>query len=75
MVAGTSTNGPSFGALDLVRWGQNGLAFNTPNQIYMLQSPLVKDLSQSPADLSVAIQAPSTAATGSALHLLNHGDE
>lgn len=67
VVAGTSTSGPSFGALDLVRWGQNGLAFNTPTQIYMLRSPLVKDLSQSPADLSVAIQAPSTAATGSAL--------
>ena len=67
VVAGTSTIGPSFGALDLVRWGQNGLAFNTPTQIYMLQSSLVKDLSQSPADLSVAIQAPATAATGSAL--------
>ena len=67
VVAGTSTSGPSFGALDLVRWGQNGLAFNTPTQIYMLQSSLVKDLSQSPADLSVAIQAPSTAATGGAL--------
>jgi len=67
VVAGTSTSGPSIGAVDLVRWGQNGLAFNTPNQIYMLQSSLVKDLSQSPADLSVAIQAPSTAATGSAL--------
>ncbi len=67
VVAGTSTSGPSFGALDLVRWGQNGLAFNTPTQIYMLRSPLVKDLSQSPADLSVAIQAPSTSATGSTL--------
>ncbi len=67
VLAGTSASGPSFGAVDLVRWGQNGLAFNTSSQIYVLQSSVVKDLSQSPADLSVAIQAPSTASTGSSL--------
>lgn len=67
VLAGTSASGPSFGAVDLVRWGQNGLAFNTSSQIYMLQSSVVKNLSQSPADLSLAIQAPSTAATGSSL--------
>ncbi len=67
VVAGNSASGPSLNAIDLVRWGQNGLAFNTSNQIYILQSPVVKDLSQSPADLSVAIQAPSTAATGGSL--------
>ena len=67
VLAGTSASGPSFGAVDLVRWGQNGLAFNTSNQIYMLQSSVVKDLSQSPADLSVGIQAPSTASTGSSI--------
>ena len=67
VVVGTSASGPSLGAVDLVRWGQNGLAFNAPNQVYILQSSVVKDLSQSPADLSVAIQAPPTASTGSSL--------
>ena len=48
----------------IVRWGQNGLAANTPTgsfggpgQIYILQSPLVKDLSPSPADLSISLNA------------------
>jgi uncharacterized repeat protein (TIGR01451 family) len=67
VIAGTSASGPSFGALDLVRWGQNGLAFNTSNQVYMLQSSVVKDISQSPADLSVQIQGPATASTGSSI--------
>jgi len=55
----------------IVRWGQNGLAFNTPTgsfggpgQIYILQSPLVKDLSPSPADLSISLSAAATMATG-----------
>jgi len=52
---------------DLIRWGQNGLAFHTPSQLYVLQGPIVKDLSSSPADLSVSIQAPATATTGTAL--------
>ena len=49
---------------DLIRWGENGLAFHTPSQLYVLQGPLVKDISNSPADLSVSIQAPTAATTG-----------
>jgi hypothetical protein len=50
----------------IVRWGQNGLAVNGPTQIFLFQSPLVKDLSASPADLSVVLGAPATATTGTA---------
>jgi hypothetical protein len=53
-------------AADLVRWGQNGLAFHTASQLYVLQTPLVKDISSSPADLAVSIQAPATATTATA---------
>ena len=51
---------------DLIRWGQNGLAFRTASQLYVFQSPIVKDTSTSPADLSVSVQAPTTATTGTA---------
>jgi hypothetical protein len=58
----------------IVRWGQNGIAvaavpsaFTSNNQIYIFQSPLVKDVSASPADLSVILTAPATATTGSAI--------
>jgi hypothetical protein len=51
---------------DLIRWGQDGLAFHTTSQLYVLHGPLVKDTSTSPADLSVSIQAPATASTGTA---------
>lgn len=58
----------------IVRWGQNGIAlsaaassFSSTNQIYIFQSPLVQDLSASPADLSVTLTAPATAATGTAI--------
>jgi uncharacterized repeat protein (TIGR01451 family) len=51
---------------DLIRWGQNGLAFHTPSQLYVLHGPIVKDTSSSPADLAVSIQAPATASTGTA---------
>jgi uncharacterized repeat protein (TIGR01451 family) len=51
---------------DLIRWGQNGLAFHTASQLYVLQSPIVKDVTTSPADLSVSIQTPATATTGTA---------
>lgn len=64
VVNGNSTTGSAIGALGLVRWGQNGLAFTTLNQIYVLHSPVVKDLSSSPADLAVTIHAPATATTG-----------
>ena len=58
----------------IVRWGQNGLAlsaqasaFSDVNQIFIFQTPLVADLSSSPADLAVTLTAPATAATGSAI--------
>lgn len=57
----------------IVRWGQNGIAvaaipsaFASNNQIYIFQSPLVKDISTSPADVSVSLAAPATAVTGTA---------
>lgn len=49
---------------DLIRWGQNGLAFRTPSQLFVLQGPIVKDISTSPANLAVSIQAPPAATTG-----------
>jgi trimeric autotransporter adhesin len=51
---------------DLIRWGQDGLAFHTASQLYVLHGPVVKDTSISPADLSVSIQAPASASTGAA---------
>ena len=63
-VTGIGSN--TSGAADLIRWGQNGLAFHTASQLYVLQGPIVKDLSSSPADLSVSVQAPATATTGTA---------
>jgi hypothetical protein len=51
----------------IVRWGQNGLALNTSSQIYVFQSPVVKDLNSSPADLSVTLGAPATATTSSTI--------
>jgi sugar lactone lactonase YvrE len=59
----------------IVRWGQNGLAvaavpsaFTTSNQIYIVQSSLVKDISSTPADLSVSLAAPATATTGTSIN-------
>jgi trimeric autotransporter adhesin len=57
------SNNPS----NLVRWGQNGLAFASPTQVYSVQSPVVQDLSASPADVSVAVSAPAAATTGATL--------
>jgi len=51
---------------DLIRWGQNGLAFHTQTQIYVLQGPVVKDISGSPADLAVSVKAPAGATPGTA---------
>jgi hypothetical protein len=55
----------------IVRWGQNGLAlsaaasaFTSVNQIFIFQLPLVKDLSASPADVSVTLSRPTTASVG-----------
>jgi hypothetical protein len=57
----------------IVRWGQNGLAlsaapsaFTSLNQIFIFQSPLVQDLSATPADLSVVLTSPATTTTGTA---------
>jgi hypothetical protein len=68
------TAGYSTSFRKIVRWGQNGIAvaavpssFTSNNQIYIFQSPLVKDVSSSPADLSISLTAPSTATTGTAI--------
>lgn len=68
-IAANNPNGGLYPYLfnKIVRWGQNGLAVNTPSQIYIFQSPVVKDLSPSPADLAVTLTAPSTASTGAAI--------
>jgi trimeric autotransporter adhesin len=62
---------------EIARWGQDGVALATINQIYALQSSIVKDLSSSPADLSVGLTAPSTGNTGTpiayAATIQNHG--
>ncbi|HVG26932.1 MAG TPA: IPT/TIG domain-containing protein, partial [Acidobacteriaceae bacterium] len=54
---------------DLVRWGQNGLAFHTSDQLYLLHGSIVKDTSGSPADLQVTAQVPATVSTGTAIAL------
>lgn len=51
---------------DMIRWGQNGLAFHTPTQLFVLKSSLVKDLSSSPANLAVSISGSTAATTGTA---------
>jgi uncharacterized repeat protein (TIGR01451 family) len=51
---------------DLIRWGQNGLAFHTASQLYVSQSSIVKAITTSPADLPVSVQTPATATTGTA---------
>ncbi len=54
---------------DLVRWGQNGLAFHTGGQLYLLHGAIVKDTSSSPADVQVTAQAPATVTTGTAFNI------
>ncbi len=73
-VNGVGTSGYSTAFQKIVRWGQDGIAlsaapsaFTTQNQIFIFQSPVVKDLSSSPADLSVSLNAPSTATTGTSI--------
>jgi trimeric autotransporter adhesin len=56
----TGFNNPS----PLVRWGEDGLAFRTDSQVYILQSGLVRDLSATPADLAVSLSAPTSSVTG-----------
>ena len=68
----------------IVRWGPDGLAlsaafsaFSSINQIFIFQSNLVKNLSSSPADLSVSLAAPASSTTGSPTSwvatVTNHG--
>jgi hypothetical protein len=60
--------GPNSGALDrIVRWGQDGVALSDRSNVYIFQSPAVQDLSSSPADISVTLDAPATATTGSVI--------
>jgi hypothetical protein len=73
-VNGVGANGYPTTFQKIVRWGQDGIAisavasaFSSVNQIFIFQSPLVKDLSSSPADLSVTLAAPATANTGTAI--------
>lgn len=63
-VNGVDTFSYPSGFQKIVRWGQNGLALNTGSQLFLFQSTIVKDLSSSPADLSVSLTAPSSAKTG-----------
>jgi uncharacterized repeat protein (TIGR01451 family) len=51
----------------LTRWSQDGLAFAAGGQVYILRSKLVRDLSSSLADLSVAASAPASGTTGTNL--------
>ena len=71
-VPGYETNGWS-----LVRWGQDGLAFRTNSEMYVLTSPLVRDLSQTLADVAVGATGPASGATGNTLSytltVINHG--
>lgn len=64
---GTAAGSNNTTPTDLIRWGQDGLAFHTPNQLYVLSGPIVKDNSGSPADVAVSVQAPASGTTGSAL--------
>ncbi len=68
-ITGVSQYGPNnfTHASDLIRWGQNGLAFHTSNQLYVLKGSIVKDDSGTPADVSITIAAPPAGTTGSQL--------
>lgn len=61
---GSGSNSGLSSAADLIRWGQNGLAFHVGSQLYILQGSVVKDTSSSPVDLKVTATAPSSATTG-----------
>jgi uncharacterized repeat protein (TIGR01451 family) len=61
-VGGVLSNFPA--PTSLVRWGEDGLAFRTPTQVYILRSPVVKDLSGTPANLKVSATAGATSAAG-----------
>jgi hypothetical protein len=48
----------------LVRWGLDGLAFRTDSGVYVVHNFVVKDLSGTPADVSVLSSAPAASTTG-----------
>ncbi|MGA2217212.1 MAG: DUF11 domain-containing protein, partial [Terracidiphilus sp.] len=66
-VNGVNNGTYPYGFEKIVRWGQDGIALNTSSQIFIFESPVVKDLSSSPADLAVTLSAPATATTGTAI--------
>ena len=61
----------------LWRWGANGLAFRTTNGVYSFRSNIVQDLSQTQADLEVALAVTGAESAGSTLNVTasvtNHG--
>jgi uncharacterized repeat protein (TIGR01451 family) len=59
-VSQSGFNNPS----SLVRWAEDGLAFRTDTQLYILRNALVHDLSATPADLAVSLTAPTSSAAG-----------
>nr|WP_246408963.1 IPT/TIG domain-containing protein [Granulicella aggregans] len=61
-----NSNYSSSNPADLVRWGQDGLAFHTGTQLFLLHGSTVKDTSTTPADLQVTTQLPATVTTGTA---------
>jgi hypothetical protein len=70
-VNGVGTQGYPTNFAKIVRWGQTGLAlgaqfsaYSSTNELFIFQGPLVKDISSSPADLSISLTAPTAATTG-----------
>ncbi|SDF90676.1 beta strand repeat-containing protein [Terriglobus roseus] len=61
----------------LVRWGSNGLAFRAANGIFSVRSNVVQDLSNTNADLAVAVNTPASATTGTSytatINVTNNG--
>jgi uncharacterized repeat protein (TIGR01451 family) len=55
------------GPQTLIRWGQDGLAFSTGTQVYVVRSTLVRDLSGSLADMSVSSKVSPSGTTGTNL--------
>ena len=60
----TTTNSLNSYNYGLVRWGQNGLAFRVVTQLYIIQGPIVKDVSGTPVDVKVTATAPASVTTG-----------
>jgi hypothetical protein len=61
-VGGVNTS--NYNPSSLVRWGKDGLAFRTDTGVYVMRSSVVKDLSKTPADVSVLSSAPASSVTG-----------